>query len=105
MVKQEDLPIELGRDIAIVELCGPGTTSKTGEEIDALLGADCGGYAEYVVVKPGEFAPKPKDISFIEAAATANGAQKVAVTTGYISPAMPVQIRRAKIAILGLEGD
>ena len=36
---------------------------------------------------------------------TANGAQKVAVTTGYISPAMPVQIRRAKIAILSLEGD
>jgi alcohol dehydrogenase (cytochrome c) len=36
---------------------------------------------------------------------TANGAQKVAVTTGYISPAFPVQIRRAKIAILGLEGN
>jgi len=36
---------------------------------------------------------------------TANGAQKVAVTTGYISPAFPVQIRRAQIAILGLEGD
>jgi alcohol dehydrogenase (cytochrome c) len=35
---------------------------------------------------------------------TANGAQKVAVTTGYISPAFPVEIRRAKIAILGLEG-
>ena len=35
---------------------------------------------------------------------TANGAQKVAVTTGYISPAFPVQIRRAQIAILGLEG-
>jgi alcohol dehydrogenase (cytochrome c) len=36
---------------------------------------------------------------------TANGAQKVAVTTGYISPAFPVEIRRAQIAILGLEGD
>ena len=35
---------------------------------------------------------------------TANGAQKVAVTTGYISPAFPVEIRRAQIAILGLEG-
>jgi alcohol dehydrogenase (cytochrome c) len=35
----------------------------------------------------------------------ANGAQKVAVTTGYISPAFPVEIRRAQIAILGLEGD
>jgi alcohol dehydrogenase (cytochrome c) len=36
---------------------------------------------------------------------TANGAQKIAVATGYISPALPVEIRRAKIAILGLEGD
>jgi alcohol dehydrogenase (cytochrome c) len=35
---------------------------------------------------------------------TANGTQKVAVTTGYISPAFPVEIRRAQIAILGLEG-
>jgi len=36
---------------------------------------------------------------------TANGAQKVAVAAGYVSPAFPVEIRRAKIAILGLEGD
>jgi len=35
---------------------------------------------------------------------TVNGAQKVAVATGYISPAFPVQISRAKIAILGVEG-
>jgi alcohol dehydrogenase (cytochrome c) len=35
---------------------------------------------------------------------TANGGQKVAVTTGFISPAFPVEIRRAQIAILGLEG-
>ena len=35
---------------------------------------------------------------------TANGAQKVAVTTGLISPAWPVQIATAKIVILGLEG-
>jgi alcohol dehydrogenase (cytochrome c) len=36
---------------------------------------------------------------------TVNGAQKVAVATGYVSPALPVEIRRAKIAILGVEGD
>jgi len=36
---------------------------------------------------------------------TVNGAQKVAVATGYVSPAVPTQIRRAKIAILGVEGD
>ena len=35
---------------------------------------------------------------------TVNGVQKVAVATGYISPAFPVQISRAKIAILGVEG-
>ena len=35
----------------------------------------------------------------------ANGAQKVAVATGYISPAAPVQIARATIAILGLEAE
>jgi alcohol dehydrogenase (cytochrome c) len=33
-----------------------------------------------------------------------NGAQKVAVATGYLSPAFPPEIRRAKIAILGVEG-
>jgi alcohol dehydrogenase (cytochrome c) len=36
---------------------------------------------------------------------TANGAQKVAVATGYVSPAVPTEIRKAQIAILGLEGD
>jgi len=36
---------------------------------------------------------------------TANGAQKIAVATGYMSPAFPAEIRRAKIAILGLEGN
>jgi alcohol dehydrogenase (cytochrome c) len=33
-----------------------------------------------------------------------NGAQKVAVATGYVSPAVPVEIWRAKVVILGLEG-
>ena len=28
---------------------------------------------------------------------TANGAQKIAVATGYVSPAVPAEIRRAKI--------
>ena len=36
---------------------------------------------------------------------TVNGAQKVAVATGYVSPAVPTEIRRAKIAILGVEGS
>jgi alcohol dehydrogenase (cytochrome c) len=36
---------------------------------------------------------------------TANGVQKVAVATGFISPVWPVSIATAKIAILGVEGD
>ncbi len=36
---------------------------------------------------------------------TVNGAQKVAVATGYVTPAFPSEIRRAKIAILGVEGN
>jgi alcohol dehydrogenase (cytochrome c) len=32
-----------------------------------------------------------------------DGVQKVAVATGYVSPAVPAEIRRAKIAILGVE--
>jgi len=35
---------------------------------------------------------------------TVNDAQKVAVATGYVSPALPAQITTAKIAILGVEG-
>jgi alcohol dehydrogenase (cytochrome c) len=35
----------------------------------------------------------------------ANGAQKIAVTHGFISPAWPVQIRTAKVSILGVEGQ
>src|SRR6516165_8206849 len=36
---------------------------------------------------------------------TVNGTQKVAVTTGYVAPAFPAEIRRARIAILGVEGQ
>jgi alcohol dehydrogenase (cytochrome c) len=36
---------------------------------------------------------------------TVNGTQKVAVTTGYVAPAFPAEIRRARIAILGVEGN
>ena len=36
---------------------------------------------------------------------TVNGTQKVAVTTGYVAPAFPAEIRRARVAILGVEGN
>src|SRR5215813_7742814 len=35
---------------------------------------------------------------------TANGAQKIAVTTGFTSPVWPVEVATGKIAILGIEG-
>jgi alcohol dehydrogenase (cytochrome c) len=34
-----------------------------------------------------------------------NGVQRIAVATGYVPPAVPVEIKRAKIAILGVEGN
>ena len=36
---------------------------------------------------------------------SAAGGQRIAVATGYVSPAVPAEIRRAKIAILGLVND
>jgi alcohol dehydrogenase (cytochrome c) len=36
---------------------------------------------------------------------TVNGMQKVAVATGYVAPAFPAEVRRARIAILGIEGN
>lgn len=36
---------------------------------------------------------------------TVNGMQKVVVTTGFISPVWPVEIRTSKVAVLGVEGD
>jgi len=68
---QENLPLVLGRDIAgTVELCGSGARAfSKGEEVFAMLGRDRGGYEEYVVVKAGEIAPKPMNLSYVEAAA------------------------------------
>jgi alcohol dehydrogenase (cytochrome c) len=36
---------------------------------------------------------------------TANGVQKIAVATGFISPSWPVEISTASVAILGVEGE
>jgi alcohol dehydrogenase (cytochrome c) len=36
---------------------------------------------------------------------TANGLQKVAVATGFISPVWPVPTATVKVAIVGVEGD
>jgi NADPH:quinone reductase-like Zn-dependent oxidoreductase len=64
------LPITLGRDLSgVVEAVGTGASKVTkGQPVFALLGYDRGAYAQHVVLKPGEWAPKPDNISHVEAA-------------------------------------
>jgi NADPH:quinone reductase-like Zn-dependent oxidoreductase len=65
------LPLTLGRDLSgVVEACGGGVQGVTrGEAIFALLGHDRGAYAQEVVVKSGEWARMPDNLSAVEAAA------------------------------------
>lgn len=67
----EKLPITLGRDLSgVVESCGTRVrNARAGDAVFALLGWDRGAYAEHVVVKAVEFAPKPANLSHVEAAA------------------------------------
>jgi NADPH:quinone reductase-like Zn-dependent oxidoreductase len=77
-VKQEDLPIVLGRDVSgeIVETAsefratdGEGVAFKVGDAVFAFLGMGRGGYQEYVIGKSNELARKPASLNHIEAAA------------------------------------
>ena len=68
------LPIMLGGEIA-------GTIEKVGAEVrnfqegDAVYGIiKSGGFAEYAVAKPGEVAPKPASLDFVNTAAVPLGA-------------------------------
>lgn len=66
------LPLILGWDVAgVVETLGPGVTQfKTGDAVYARPDiARDGGYAEYITVRAGEVALKPKSLDFIHAAA------------------------------------
>jgi len=68
MVKEDKLPITLGRDVAgIVEKAAPGFT--VGDEVYAHLDWADGGYAEYAVVAPVGVALKPKSLDMTHAAA------------------------------------
>src|SRR5262249_16832747 len=70
-VKSDKLPYVLGRDLSgVVEASGTETSGhQKGDEIYAMLGFDRGAYAEYVIVKANEAAPKPRSIDHIAAAA------------------------------------
>jgi NADPH:quinone reductase-like Zn-dependent oxidoreductase len=66
-----DFPVP-GRDLAgVVEEIGPGvTTPSPGTEVYALLGyGRDGAEAEYCVALPGELAPKPRALDYVQAAA------------------------------------
>jgi NADPH:quinone reductase-like Zn-dependent oxidoreductase len=71
VVTRDKLPITLGRDISgIVELAGSGVRSFTqGQAVFALLDPEHGGYAEYVAIKAGLCAAKPRTLDHAEAAA------------------------------------
>jgi NADPH:quinone reductase-like Zn-dependent oxidoreductase len=71
-VNREMLPITLGRDLSgTVESASAGIDLfDDGDTVYAMLGGiDRGSYAEYVLVRPDEAAPKPKRLSHIETAA------------------------------------
>src|SRR5215471_266094 len=67
-----EFPIILGGDVAgVVEKIGSKITKfKVGEPVFAYVSLDnSGGYAQYALVTEQEAAPKPKSLSYVEAAA------------------------------------
>ena len=70
-VPDDALPLILGRDLCgVVERAGDGVQEvKRGEAVFALLDYDRGAYAQNVVVKRGEWAKAPDNLSAVEAAA------------------------------------
>jgi NADPH:quinone reductase-like Zn-dependent oxidoreductase len=70
-VKQQQLPLTLGRDIAgTVQQCGTAARKfKPGDPVYAMLDRDHGGYAEYVIVKERDLVSKPTHLDYTEAAA------------------------------------
>ena len=71
LVKQDQLPKVLGRDVSgVVERVGAGVRQfKKGDAVYAMLGAAAGGYAEYAIATPDEAGRKPKQLDFVQAAA------------------------------------
>lgn len=70
-VSQNELPKVLGRDVAgTIIQTGPRQTHwELGTDVYAMVDAAHGGYAEYVALKSELCAVKPRNLSFVEAAA------------------------------------
>jgi NADPH:quinone reductase-like Zn-dependent oxidoreductase len=71
VVKQDQLPKVLGRDVAgEIAACGGAVRDfKEGDTVYAMLDGGPGGYAEYVTVKADLVAPKPGECDYRDAAA------------------------------------
>jgi len=69
--REEDLPVILGRDLSgTIDRLGRGVKGfKAGDDVYVSLGPGRGAYAEFVIVKPDEAAPKPQSLNDVEAAA------------------------------------
>jgi NADPH:quinone reductase-like Zn-dependent oxidoreductase len=65
------LPIAIGRDVCgVIESWGSSAEGVCkGDSVFAMLGWERGGYAQYVVLKATEWAPKPQKIDHIRAGA------------------------------------
>jgi NADPH:quinone reductase-like Zn-dependent oxidoreductase len=71
VVKQDQLPKVLGRDVAgEIESCGRAVGNfRPGDAVYAMLDGGPGGYAEYVTVRAELVAPKPDHLDYRAAAA------------------------------------
>jgi NADPH:quinone reductase-like Zn-dependent oxidoreductase len=68
-VKQRKLPYVLGRDVCgtVIQRGASAERFSEGEKLFAMPGIEHGGYAEYVVVREEEAAPKPKSLDTVAA--------------------------------------
>jgi NADPH:quinone reductase-like Zn-dependent oxidoreductase len=68
-LRESQLPATLGRDLCgVVEAIGPGVSHVVpGEPVFAHIGWDRGAYAQTVLVRTGEFAPKPETLTVLDA--------------------------------------
>jgi NADPH:quinone reductase-like Zn-dependent oxidoreductase len=70
LVKANNLPLTLGRDVAgKIHALGPGTLdASVGDEVYVNLPFDQGGYANYAIAKAAHCAQRPRSIDYTAAA-------------------------------------